>query len=237
MKTTVITATLIVLFLGVSLTPGCRALGAAGNPEGAWQPDHYGWRIEITGDRMLVLWRNRPVLETTFTAARDGEKCVLRLAKTGLRYRDRSEDFATITECYVLGGKMVLRQRYSLGGEEEEEIFSPTRESRYGDVTVETEKWLPALAGRWRSADGYELEISADGSLRSRYGGKAWYDAQPIAVVRDNDDFDVIRIVHQDPAEENLPPFWPFVYRDGKLVSRVIVTDMDPPETIFEKVE
>ena len=52
-----------------------------------------------------------------------------------------------------------------------------------------------------------------------------------------SDDANVIRIVHQDPAEENLPPFWPFVYRDGKLVSRVIVTDMDPPETIFEKVE
>ncbi len=226
------------LVLAVVFAPSLLAEIAGPRLDGAWQPDDYGTRVEIKGDTMTVLWRSAPVLETKFSVAAEGEKRVLRLEKTGLRYRDADEDYAAVTACWVEDGKMHLCQRFPITGDDEE-ILAPTTESRYGDVTVITEKMLPRLQGEWRTADGRHAIRIAGATLESRFGGDDWERPVRIAVVRYNwkRDQDRCTIVPEDPAQHELVPFTTFEYKKGRLHTRIIVHDADSPEFVFEKAE
>ena len=237
MKTSLLLGGAIVLCLCAFFAPSLFAGLVGPKLEGAWQPDDYGTRVEIKGDTMLVLWRNVPVLETKFSVSHEGKKYVLQLEKTEMKDPKRSGTGARITECWVEDGKMHLRQHFEISGDDEE-ILEKTEESRYGAVKVVSDEMLPRLRGQWRcDADGgWELKISGE-TLQCRWRGGEWEQPVPIAVVRDIENPKRIRVVHKDPAEEELPPFRPFRYVDGKLVTRVIVTDKTPPELVFEKAE
>ena len=206
--------------------------------EGAWQPDDYGTRVEITGDTLLLLWRNAPVLETKFSVSREGGKYVLHLEKTEQRDARDGRVYGHVTGCWVEDGVMHLLQRYEIAGDDEE-LLRPTKESRYGDVTLVTEKYLPRLRGLWRTKDGgrWELEIVGE-TLRYRDGREGeWRETIPIVVTRDTDEPERIRIVHRDPSEENVACFFELKYVRDRLVAREIIADGDSPKIVFEKVK
>ena len=96
MKFSVFAAAIVLCFCAWFAIP-CGAFAGGAPLDGAWKPRDYGTRIEIDGDNILILWMNRPQLETTFTISEEGGKTVLHLEKTGMRERGDKKDYAQIT--------------------------------------------------------------------------------------------------------------------------------------------
>ena len=220
------------------------ALGKEGDDDvkemlqGFWQPSDYGTRIEITGDQFMVLWRNRPVLVTTFSVKRDKEGYVVQLKETGLRYEGASSDYASVTGCRLKDGKMYLKKLFPISGPSEE-ILSKTTNSRYGNVTVITEEMMPYLTGLWKTANGnYEMKIEK-GMLTWRFKGSNWEKPEAIAVVRPNYKLgsDEFSIVNKDPANEFVCHLLQFRHVNGKLITHMLIHDATAPDIIFEKVK
>ncbi len=229
------------LLCGLLSGPVALAGGGSGDVEetlqGYWETENYGTRIEIDGDRLVILWRNRPVLETDFTLAEEGDDWVVRLARTGLRYRDAASDYAAVTDCRLREGKLCLCQKFVITGDSRE-VLGKTTNSRYGNVTVITGEALPRLSGLWRTADGvYEMKID-QGTLTWRCQGSEWAAPEAVAVVlpRDGEGPDDFCIVNRDPAEEFVCDLLPFRHEAGALITRPVVFDGSAPEIVFRKV-
>ena len=207
--------------------------------DGAWKPRDYGTRIEITGDSILILWMNRPQLETTFTVTEEDGKTVLYLEKTGLKERGDKKDYAQITGLWIEDGIMHFVKVFDIAGEKEE-LLEPTTESRYGNVTVVTEKELPRLEGLWKTNDRMDYTLKIEGEkIFWRFADYEWEGPVEIAVVHENweKDENKFTIRSKDPAREYVGHFTTFDYRDGKLHTYLPVYDAESPKLVFEKVE
>lgn len=215
------------------------ACGKGASLDGAWQPDNYGTRVEIMGDKIVILWRSAPVLETKFTVSQEGAKKVLKLEKTEMWDAVRGHAVGTVTGCYVEEGKMHLLQHYEFAGDDEE-ILEPTTDSRYGDAKLVTDKMMPRLKGTWKSPDrgGCTLKIDG-GSLKWRFGEDEWKGPVEIVVVHYNwkEDKDDYSIVDKDASQEYVGDFQAIECKKGKLTARIHVHDGDAIKYAFEKVE
>lgn len=215
------------------------ACGKGTSLDGAWQPDNYGTRVEIEGDKMIILWRSAPVLETKFTVSQEDKKKVLKLEKTEMWDSVRGHAIGTVTGCYVEDGKMHLLQHYEFAGDDEE-ILAPTTESRYGDAKVVTDKMTPRLKGIWKSTDreGCTLKIG-NGSLQWRFGEDEWRGPVDFVVVHYNwkDNKDDCSIVDKDPSLDYVGDFQAIEFKGGKLAARIHVHDGDAMKYSFEKIE
>ena len=224
-----------ILFTGVFSV----ACGRSDSLDGAWQPDNYGTRVEIAGDKIVILWRSAPVLETKFTVSQEGRKKVLKLEKTEMWDTARGHAVGTVTGCYVEDGRMHLLQHYEFAGDDEE-ILEPTTESRYGDAKLVTDKMMPRLKGTWKSSDrgGCTLKIDG-GSLKWKFGEDEWRGPVDIVVVHYNwkDDKDDCSIVDKDASQEYVGDFQAVEFKKGKLTARIHVHDGDAIKYAFEKVE
>ena len=158
MKTAAMLSLISLFLLGAFST----AFAGGASLDGAWKPRDYGTRIEIDGNHMLILWMNRPQLETTFTVTEEDGKTVLHLEKTGLRERGDQKDYAQITGLWVEDGQMHFVKVFDIAGEKSE-VLSPTTESRYGNVTVVTEKELPRIEGVWKTKDRMDYTLKIEG--------------------------------------------------------------------------
>ena len=206
--------------------------------QGFWAPGDYGTRIEIEGDRFLVLWRNSPVLNTTFSVKEDKDGCVVLLKDKGLRYQGASSDYATVTDCRLKDGKMYLHKYFPITGDSEE-VLSKTTNSRYGNVTVITKEMLPRLTGLWKTDDGrFEMKIE-NGMLTWRFNKSKWEKPEAIAVVRYNyeQNPEIFTIVNQDPSQDYICHLTPFRYNGGLLITHMLVYDAKAPDMIFEKIQ
>ena len=114
--------TLILMILCVIGGLSERVNGAVIYPEleGAWETKYIGTRIEIQGDQITILYRNRPVLETTFTLLEDGEIKYLRLINVGLRYKEDSKDYAIIDKLYLENEQLHLYKTFYIAGKHNE---------------------------------------------------------------------------------------------------------------------
>ena len=110
----------IALCFGYLSFPGCAFAGGASSLDGAWKPRDYGTRIEIDGDNILILWMNRPQLETTFTVTEEDGKKVLHLEKTGMREHGDKKDYAQITGLWIEDGVMHFVKVFDIAGEKSE---------------------------------------------------------------------------------------------------------------------
>ncbi len=136
----------------------CNSKKAAGNhPEiqGNWEERGVvGPRIEIIGDRIVILWRGGPVLDTNFTVEEkeDGSQ-ELKLAKNGLRYEGSSSDYATVTGITIKDGKLVFEEHFPITGPSET-VLTKTENNRYGnyDILSDMFDWLK---GSWTDESGY----------------------------------------------------------------------------------
>ena len=207
--------------------------------DGAWKPRDYGTRIEIDGETILILWMNRPQLETTFTVTEEGGKTVLHLEKTGLRERGDQKDYAQITGLWVEDGQMHFVKVFDVAGEKSE-VLSPTTESRYGNVTVVTEKELSRIEGVWKTKDRMDYTLKIEGEKISwRFAKYEWEGPVEFAVIHENweTDPDKFKIRPKNPAVDYFRGFTTFDYRDGKLHTEIPVYDAESPKLVFEKVE
>lgn len=235
------TATLlsfVAFFFASVFSTACASAGGA-SLDGAWKPRDYGTRIEIDGNHMLILWMNRPQLETTFTVTEEDGKTVLHLEKTGLRERGDQKDYAQITGLWVEDGQMHFVKVFDIAGEKSE-VLSPTTESRYGNVTVVTEKELPRIEGVWKTKDRMDYTLKIEGEKISwRFAKYEWEGPVEFAVIHENweTDPDKFKIRPKNPAVDYFRGFTTFDYRDGKLHTEIPVYDAESPKLVFEKVE
>ena len=235
MKTAAMLSLISLFLLGAFST----AFAGGASLDGAWKPRDYGTRIEIDGNHMLILWMNRPQLETTFTVTEEDGKTVLHLEKTGLRERGDQKDYAQITGLWVEDGQMHFVKVFDVAGEKSE-VLSPTTESRYGNVTVVTEKELPRIEGVWKTKDRMDYTLKIEGEKISwRFAKYEWEGPVEFAVIHENweTDPDKFKIRPKNPAVDYFRGFTTFDYRDGKLHTEIPVYDAESPQLVFEKVE
>jgi len=230
-------AALAVLCFGWLSSTGCAFAGGV-SLDGAWKPRDYGTRIEIDGDNILILWMNRPQLETTFTVTEEDGKTVLHLEKTGLRERGDQKDYAQITGLWVEDGQMHFVKVFDIAGEKSE-VLSLTTESRYGNVTVVTEQELPRIEGIWKTKDRMDYTLKIEGEKISwRFAKYEWEGPVEFVVIHENweKDPDKFKIRPKNPAVDYFRGFTTFDYRDGKLHTEIPVYDAESPKLVFEKV-
>ena len=111
-----------------------------------------GTRVEIEGKSITVLWRNRPVLETTFKTEETDGGYLLRLEDSGLRNAGDPHVYATVTRVFVHGGTMEFDEEFPISGPSKNRL-EKTALTRYGNVTI-CDELLPDLEGTWKEADG-----------------------------------------------------------------------------------
>lgn len=132
------------------------------NFDGAYEPSHIGPRAEIEGDRIIILWRGAPALETTFTVEMQGERAVLSLAENGLCNPADSEPYAYITEIFFEDGSLTVTKDYRFSGADTD-VMQKTTNSRYGNVTIVTDELLPLIQGSWSDDEGFvKLTVEGD---------------------------------------------------------------------------
>ena len=232
---------IMLFFLFLIVTSYTRGSSEAMYPdlEGAWETDYIGTRIEIKGDHLTVLHRNRIVLDTNFVLSADGEVKILRLEKINLRYRDDGDDYGVVDKLYLEGNKLHLETTYNITGKDEE-ILNKTEASRYGDVEIVDEKFLPKLQGRWKATNSnFILEIKGNVMI-CRYNDGTEMDRNEITITHNNDESDpnYCHIVHKDPAiMEGISVFTRFTYTNDKLITYEIILDADSPQLEFEKID
>lgn len=235
MKTAAMFSLISLFLLGAFST----AFADGASLDGAWKPRDYGTRIEIDGEHILILWMNRPQLKTTFTVTEEDGKTVLHLEKTGLRERGDQKDYAQIAGLWVEDGQMHFVKVFDVAGEKSE-VLSPTTESRYGNVTVVTEKELPRIEGVWKTKDRMDYTLKIEGEMLSwRFAKYEWEGPVEFAVIHENweTDPDKFKIRPKNPAVDYFRGFTTFDYRDGKLHTEIPVYDAESPKLVFEKVE
>ena len=123
---------------------------------------------------------------------------------------------------------------------EKSEVLSPTTESRYGNVTVVTEKELPRIEGVWKTKDRMDYTLKIEGEKISwRFAKYEWEGPVEFAVIHENweTDPDKFTIRPKNPAVDYFRGFTTFDYRDGKLHTQIPVYDAESPQLVFEKVE
>ena len=235
MKTAAMLSLISLFLLGAFST----AFAGGASLDGAWKPRDYGTRIEIDGENILILWMNRPQLKTTFTVTEEDGKTVLHLEQTGLRERGDQKDYAQITGLWVEDDQMHFVKVFDIAGEKSE-VLSPTTESRYGNVTVVTEKELPRIEGVWKTKDRMDYTLKIEGEKISwRFAKYEWEGPVEFAVIHENweTDPDKFKIRPKNPAVDYFRGFTTFDYRDGKLHTEIPVYDAESPKLVFEKVE
>ena len=198
---------------------------------GAWEePGVLGTRIEIGGRKLTVLWRNAPVLETTFRLGKGSEGRELILKKRGLRYPDAGADYAEITGLRYLDGTLTLTEHVPITGESRT-AMKKTEHSRYGNYSVENEI-LKELRGTWKSGDGFRtLAFRGDemslGDFRTR-----------VCVLRSRDPYAPpgrYLIADRDPSVFGWQGFDRFVYEGGVIRGQMMICDARPAVVEFTK--
>lgn len=116
--------------------------------DGAWEePGVIGIRVEIEGNRIVVLWRNAPVLTTTFRTKKVDEGLTLALREKGLRYENAVSDYATVTGLVYRDGALTFTEEFPITGESVTTL-KKTGRSRFGDVEF-CDALLDELQGEW----------------------------------------------------------------------------------------
>ena len=189
---------------------------------GAWEERGViGTRIEIDRKHITVLWRNAPVLQTTFRTRNAGEKTILILKKTGLRYVGATNDYADVTEIALQDDRLIFTKHFPITGESTETLEKTDR-SRFGDVRFADKEILPLLQGVWTTPDRSEqLSFSKD---RFTFNGQT----VSVHILQSNDpgtDPTVYRIADADPAHYELLFFANMCYHAGEITAMIPVCD------------
>ena len=170
----------------------------------------YGLRLELTGSRFLLLWRNSPVLDTRYSF--EGGKLIPE--DNGLRTAYDNEPYAAITGCRLEDDRIVLEELFPISGPSVT-VLARTQYSRYGSVTIENDTVLPMLQGVWKDDRGF-LTLRFEGDEVTVNGS----DKDHIAAVRyiHASAGEGYSIVNKDPSRDYIVHFLPFEF-DGEVIT------------------
>ncbi len=206
--------------------------------DGAWEPNYLGPRVEIKGKKLIRLWRGAPVLTTSFSVKKDGERLVLTLKENGMRYTDDSAPYAEIKECYFENGVLTFKDFFPISGESVEELRK-TENGRYGNVTVVDKEILPALRGTWT-----EVTSDPDSKWKTRFkfsGSRMYFgfgddlnNSVEIVCVRHNS-YPEIKIIDKDPSKDGVGHFGQISFRGDTLSTYIPVCDAPSVEMTLKK--
>ena len=206
--------------------------GKKNRPEltGNWEePGVIGTRVEIAKNRIVILWRSDPVLDTEFTAEETPEGILrLHLKKTGLRYSRASSDYASVTDVYLQEGKLHLCKHFPISGPDEE-ILQKTENSRFGNYDIVDKEVLPILRGVWEDGDGFWKLVFQGNTMTCRG------DKFPIHVLRSRSGYhpEEFRVVHADPARDMVGDFNALEFTAGQLRGVMHVCDGPTMYVVF----
>ena len=200
--------------------------------DGAWEePGVIGTRIEISGKKINVLWRNSSVLETGFeTSVRNGGTELV-LKDRSLRYKSDAKPYADITGLFYKDGVLELTEYFPISGKSETRL-KKTGLSRFGNYDLANEV-LSELQGVWKDKNGvFGLEIKND---ELTFDGRK----RKIVVLKTRETVPGYIVADSDPSVCQFGGFTRFRYEDGVLKTRMIIFDAPSPipETVFEKVK
>ena len=197
---------------------------------GAWEERGViGTRIEIDAPHITVLWRNAPVLETTFSEVPEDGGTLLVLKACGLRYADSGKDYATLTRLFYRDGKLETVKDFPITGEDRETL-EKTEHSRFGDYTIVDER-LGELRGEWKDEHGiFSLTFSGDRLTANERTIR-------IHLLHANrESGDRLKIADADPSKYEVLDYGQMEYLAGKIIARPMIFDAPPVELIFHKV-
>ena len=199
--------------------------------EGAWEePGVIGTRIEIEGARITVMWRNAPVLQTTFKKKRRDGGTELILAHAGMRYRGDGKDYAQLRSLFYKDGALEMTEDFPITGENRQTL-KKTAQSRYGNYTPVKEP-LKELQGTWQDEEGiFTLTFSGD---RLTADGRS----TRICLLRSNSDpadSRRFKVADADPARFEVLQFSHMEYTNGELTAGILVLDAPSPLLRFRK--
>ena len=227
----ILLSTLLITALGVGL-PADLSGESPPKLDGAWEANYRGPRVEISGNTFVRLWMNAPVLTTTFTLEPDGDGYLLELAENELAYQSDGRVYATVKSVRYENGELTMVDDFPITGESTDTL-RPTKNSRYGNVTVMDTDFLKSIQGRWKTADGgMVLYFSGD---MLEYG----YDDEPsgsvkICAVKDNSSGEY-RIVNADPAIESIWVFGTMRLEGERIITYIPVMDAPSYDVVFYK--
>ena len=198
---------------------------------GAWEERGViGTRIEIEAHRITVLWRNSPVLRTSFREeARDGG-VELKLKRGGMRYKGAASDYAELTGLFFHDGKLEMTEFFPITGESKTTL-EKTENSRYGSYDV-CDEILKELQGEWKD-DGDWSTLRFDGDKLVARDGET-----RVTILRSRSEAPEsrrFRVVDRDPSKYEVLYFAHLDYVDGELTGSVMVCDAPPHVMRFKK--
>ena len=197
--------------------------------DGAYEPGHIGPRVEIEGEQIVILWRGAPALTTTFTVSRQGEKDVLILADNSLRQTPDSEPYATVSEIYFEGGRLVVTKDFPFSGLDTD-VLERTENSRYGNVTLVTDELLPLVQGRWGDDTGFN-DLLIEGDILTSCDTKT----QIIGVRYNYELGERLYIRDIEPSRESIACYRALYYEGGELHAVVEVCDAPSMEFTLKR--
>lgn len=199
--------------------------------DGAWEEKGViGTRVEIEGKKICVLWRNSPVLETTFkTRENDGEFTLIP-KETGLRYQGSDKDYAEISSIIYKDGKITVKKFFPITGPSEE-VLEPTENSRFGAYVFADKRLYKALSGKWTDENGYfTLTFKND---KAEHDGKT--TTVRLLVPKASPDSQKCRLVDSDPSNDYLFGLIDLTF-DGEHISGIVpVCDAPSIKITFTK--
>lgn len=181
-----------------------------------------GTRIEIDYPNILVLWRNSPVLKTTFEIKGDA----LVLKENELKYENSDSSYANVTSIILKNGKLEFKEVFPITGESIT-VLSKTNKSRFGNFEI-VDEIFKDLQGKWKG-DNYIDELIIKGDTLILNDKKV--DAH---VLKSNSDRHY-KIVDQDPSNYSIFYFSSLEYDGINLVGIIPVCDAKPIVVTFKK--
>lgn len=188
---------------------------------GAWEERGVrGTRIEIEGNRILILWMNRTVLETVFEVKEEDGGLLLELEAKGLRNTPEADSYADVTKLFFKDGKLEFEKHFEISGPNRE-ILEKTEFSRYGNYEIRDDI-LDEIQGLWKSRDGYfKLNIKGDAAVFGNTAAKIHVIKAGWLKPSDNEFW----IADADPSVEGWEGFTRFRYENGRMFGKMIIYD------------
>ena len=207
-----------------------KANGKYPDIQGNWEERGViGSRVEIEDSNIVFLWRGGPVLETTFKVVENGDgSLTLKLAKTGLRYKGDTKDYASIADMTYADGKLTMTEYFPITGESKS-VLSKTENTRFGNYDFADEK-LEWLRGAWVDERGYN-NVVFDNDKMTING-----ETIKVHVLKPRwNDGDNYLIRNADPSRELPSGLSTLEIKGGRLLGRIIVCDAPFIPLVFSR--
>ncbi len=203
---------------------------------GAWEePGVIGTRIEIDGTNLTILWRNAPVLETTFRISEKDDGLELIPKENGMAYSTDEKPYATVTRLFWHDGNLEFDELFPISGPSSQTL-KKTMNSRYGNVTI-CDEVLEELQGRWVEVNGgeyFRISFRGDRMTLTDNGTRAVHAVRPNGYASMAGG---VMIIDADPSVYEWRGLGNMTYDGAVIRLQMFVCDAEPMFLTFKKAD